>query len=205
MLGEMSSFRVIDMATSRTLSSLSTKMAKFASGDDHGRWSVFREFMEAFDEDMSLVDRANAISARPRLTGSHRWDVFLGALGEHLAVANGFTLPGWVDEPNRYGLDDGLWEPLDSSEWGRGPAIEDCPPMFLARGILVAQEDFGLSVIPSPYSGRMVSDMSDEEIEGLRRSVAMLTPGVAVTRELALGLFDEVQRLRHALREETQP
>jgi hypothetical protein len=197
----MSYFRVTDTATSRSLALLSIKIARFHAGDDHGPWSAFREFMEAFDEEMTVVERANAISARPRLTGSHRWDVFLGALGEHLAVANGFTMPGWVDEPNRYGIEDGLWEPLWSES---GVAVEDCPPLFLARGILVAQEDFGMSVIASPYAGRTVCDMSDEDIEGLRRSVAMLTPGVAVTRELALGLFDEVQRLRQALGEQPQ-
>jgi hypothetical protein len=119
---------------------------------------------------------------------------FLGALGEYLAVANGFTVPAWVNEPARYGLDDELWEPL----WSEN----ECPLMFLRRWILVAPEDFGCSVIPSPYAGRMMAHMSDEEIEGLRRSVAMLTPGVTVTRELALGLFDEVQRLRQVLREQ---
>ena len=191
------------MVVSRSLVALGTKMGRFSVGDDHGRWSAFREFMESFDDDMSVVERADAISGRPELLECHEWNVFLGALGEHLASANGFTMPEWVYEPERSGVEE-LWEPLDNSSWGGGPPIEECPPLFLGRGILVATEDFGMSVIPSAYCGRMVSDMSDEEIEGLRRSVAMLTPEVrGVTRELALGLFDEVQRLRQLLHDKT--
>jgi hypothetical protein len=84
--------------------------------------------------------------------------------------------------------------------------LEAAPSVFLNRNIL-AVEDFGGSVIPSPYADRMAAfdTMSDEEIEGMRRSVAMLRPGAGVTREMALGLFNEVQRLRSVVRDETQP
>jgi hypothetical protein len=165
--------------------------------DEHGSYGVTLDFVEWFDEFASVVDRAHAVAGRPELldAGHAKWNVYLASLGEHMAISNGFVVPEWTAELPRRRLSK-LWCPMDIPT-----DIRDCPPTFWSRNILVANEDFRGFVIPSPYADPMLRDMSDEEVEGYRRSLAMLAPNeFVVKREVGMDALAEILRLRECER-----
>jgi transcriptional regulator with XRE-family HTH domain len=81
--------------------------------------------------------RRRMIAAPPPSTGDERWDVFLGALGEWLAVRAGMRAPEWVHRRDRY-LDRGWWvTPMASM---RAWDYAGSPAAFKTRGIYLHRD-----------------------------------------------------------------
>jgi hypothetical protein len=82
-----------------------------------------------------LVEAALVVAPPP--TGDRRWDAFLGALAEWLAVRVGVSSPAWAHEPSRY-LERAWWvTPMKSlrvSEYAGSPAS------FQQRGVYIHRD-----------------------------------------------------------------
>jgi hypothetical protein len=95
-----------------------------------------REFLDEFalrDDDGS---RLAAIAEPPEPTGDVRYDAYLGALAEHLAVAHGLDRPGWSLEPDRFL--DRFWFVSEVPGF-RALAIAQAPAAFRRRGVFVPE------------------------------------------------------------------
>lgn len=84
-----------------------------------------------------LEVRRRMIAAEPPLTGDVRWDAFLGALGEWLAVRAGMDTPAWVHRPDRY-LGRGWWvTPMLSM---RAWEYAGSPVSFQSHGVYIHRD-----------------------------------------------------------------
>jgi hypothetical protein len=95
-----------------------------------------REFLDEFALRGSDTFRSEAIAERPEPTGDPRWDAFLGALAEHLAVAHHLERPHWSVEPSRFL--DRFWFVSDVPGF-RAVAIAQAPAAFRRRGVFVPE------------------------------------------------------------------
>jgi hypothetical protein len=94
-----------------------------------------RELLDEFVLLMTDAQRRRAIEPEPRETGDRRYDAYLGALGEHLALTSGLERPEWTLAKRRF-LDT-FW--FQSNVVGfRALAIAESPAAFRRRGIFVA-------------------------------------------------------------------
>jgi hypothetical protein len=101
-------------------------------GDDF-RVAV-REFLDEFDLRPRHL-RGTASADRPAPTGDARFDAFLGALAEHLAIRDGLAAPDWVNEEAVRFLDR-MWFVSETPGF-RAIAIARSPMAFRRRGIFV--------------------------------------------------------------------
>jgi hypothetical protein len=106
-----------------------------ADGDP---WLWVRQFLDDFYA-ASPERRAEMIAARPDWTGDRRYDAYLAALAEHLAVHYGLSVPAWVEEPERF-LEQ-WWFPTQFKSL-HAMAIVQSPASFKRRGIFVDQTEF---------------------------------------------------------------
>ncbi|HEX3735607.1 MAG TPA: hypothetical protein VHU86_10720 [Solirubrobacterales bacterium] len=107
---------------------------RLLAGEDF-RYAV-REFLDEFalrGEDRS---RATAIAERPPASGEPRYDAYLGALAEHLALAHGLPRPQWSTEPARFLQR--FWFLSDVPGF-RAIAIAQTPAAFRRRGIFIPE------------------------------------------------------------------
>lgn len=95
-----------------------------------------REFLDEFALRGSERSRAEAIAERPEPTGDPRWDAYLGALAEHLAVAHRIERPRWSLEPSRFL--DRFWFVSEVPGF-RAIAIAQAPAAFRRRGVFVPE------------------------------------------------------------------
>ncbi len=76
----------------------------------------------------------------PPPTGDRRWDAFLAALAEWLAVRVSLPAPAWVDEPDRF-LDRAWWvtpmRSLRASEYAGSPVSFQRHGVYIHRASLV--------------------------------------------------------------------
>jgi hypothetical protein len=103
-------------------------------GEDF-RYAI-REFLDEFalrGEDRS---RAAAIAERPVASGDPRYDAYLGALAEHLALAHDLPRPRWSTEPARFLQR--FWFLSDVPGF-RAIAIAQTPAAFRRRGIFIPE------------------------------------------------------------------
>ncbi len=121
-------------APERLNETLAGVSARVRAGEDFG--FAIREFLDEFalrgDDDA----RAEAIGERPRATGDSRYDAFLGALGEHLALAHRLDRPVWTTEPSRFL--DRFWFVSEVPGF-RAISIAQSPAAFRRRGIFVPE------------------------------------------------------------------
>jgi len=68
--------------------SLATLGELMRSADERLRWRLTAEFLEEYRWEPA-DRRACLLEQEPEPTGDERWDVFLAALGEHLAAKDG--------------------------------------------------------------------------------------------------------------------
>ncbi|MGH2744420.1 MAG: helix-turn-helix domain-containing protein [Thermoleophilaceae bacterium] len=81
--------------------------------------------------------RHRMITAEPPSTGDQRWDAFVAAVAEWLAVQHGLETPGWAHNRNRY-LRRGWWiTPMASM---RAWEYAGSPASFKNRGVYVHRE-----------------------------------------------------------------
>lgn len=86
---------------------------------------------------MDAATRSRMIAAEPLPTGDVRWDAFLAALGEWLAVTTDLPAPSWTQEKGRF-LDRGWWiTPMQSM---RAWEYAGSPVSFKSRGVYVHRD-----------------------------------------------------------------
>jgi hypothetical protein len=105
---------------------------------DGDPWLWIRQFLDDFYQ-APLEARAALIAERPELTGEPRFDAYLAALAEYLAVHYELPVPTWVEEPERF-LEQ-WWFPTQFRSL-HAMAIEQGPASFRRRGIFVDQTEF---------------------------------------------------------------
>lgn len=108
--------------------------ARVRSGEEFG--FAVREFLDEFALRSDDRARAEAISVAPAPTGDSRYDAYLGALAEHLAVAHGLERPAWSVEPSRFL--DRFWF-VSEVRGFRAISIAQAPAAFRRRGIFVPE------------------------------------------------------------------
>lgn len=96
------------------------------------------EFVQRF-HNAARTQQQVMIETRPPSTDSPRWDAFVAALAEWLAVRHRLRVPAWVHEPNRY-LDQAEWiTPMKSlypSEYAGSPAAFQNHGIYIHRDSL---------------------------------------------------------------------
>ena len=121
-------------AAERMTETLAGVAARVRAGEEFSH--AVREFLDEFSLRGDDRSRAEAISTRPEETGDGRHDAYLGALGEHLAVAHGLERPAWSIEPARFL--DRFWFVSDVPGF-RAIAIAQAPAAFRRRGVFVPE------------------------------------------------------------------
>ncbi len=104
-------------------------------GGEDFRYAV-REFLDEFSLRGDSSSRAEAIAERPVATGDPRFDAYLGALAEHLAVAHALERPDWAVEPSRFL--DRFWFVSEVGGF-RAISIAQAPAAFRRRGVFVPE------------------------------------------------------------------
>lgn len=87
-------------APDRLTATLAGAAQRVLDGEDF-RYAV-REFIDQFGLRPDDSSRAGAIAEPPRPTGDRRYDAYLGALAEHLALVHDLERPVWCVEPGRF-------------------------------------------------------------------------------------------------------
>lgn len=95
-----------------------------------------REFLDEFALRADEASRTQAIAEQPDPTGDPRYDAYLGALAEHLAVAHGLERPSWSVRPDRFL--DRFWFVSDVPGF-RALSIAQAPAAFRRRGVFVPE------------------------------------------------------------------
>lgn len=106
-----------------------------ASPNDEHRWLVIAEFLEEHRHEPA-PRRLELLEPEPPPTGDERWDVFLGALAEHLAAKDGRRGPRWCEDRHLYRF----WFPFNTRA-ARAEAIVHAPAAFRRRGVMVARSE----------------------------------------------------------------
>lgn len=101
-------------------------------------WLPIREFLDDFRTAAPEVRQA-MIEARPEPTGDPRFDAYLAALAEHLAVHHDLRVPEWVEEPGRFL--DRWWFPTRFRSL-HAMALVESPASFRRRGIFIDHTEF---------------------------------------------------------------
>lgn len=106
-----------------------------AGGDESRRWRLIAEFLEEYRWEPTEA-RAGLLEAEPPTTGDERWDVFLAALGEHLAARDGRGAPPWAEARSLRRF----WFPFDTRA-ARVDALVHAPAAFRRRGVFLAVQE----------------------------------------------------------------
>jgi hypothetical protein len=107
--------------------------------DDSLRWRLIAEFLEDYRHEPSGV-RLGLLEVEPGLTGDERWDVFLAALGEHLAARDGRAAPAWAERRSLRQL----WFPFNTRA-ARVDALVHAPAAFRRRGVYVSPQELNVA------------------------------------------------------------
>lgn len=110
--------------------------ARIRSGEDP--WLCLREFLDDFYA-AGAGEREALLRERPALTGERRFDAYLAALAEYLAVRFERPAPLWVHEPERFL--DRWWFPTAFRSL-HALALVQSPASFRRRGIFVDETEF---------------------------------------------------------------
>lgn len=103
--------------------------------DDTLRWRLIAEFLEEYRWEES-PGRLELLVDEPASVGDERWDVFLAALAEHLALRDHRAAPDWAEERRLRTF----WFPFNTRA-ARVDAIVHAPIAFRRRGVFVAPQE----------------------------------------------------------------
>jgi hypothetical protein len=114
-------------------------LAGVAGRTTHDRELFFPAVRELLDElALTYTDdqRRRAIAEEPATTGDRRFDAYLGALSEHLAIRYELAVPPWTQRPSRFL--DRFWfvSPVPGF---RAIAVAQSPASFRRRAIFIAR------------------------------------------------------------------
>jgi hypothetical protein len=119
-----------------TLASLGKLLA---GSDDSRRWRLVAEFLEEYRWEPANT-RDALLAQEPAATGERHWDVFLAALGEHLAAKDGQAAPSWAEARTLRQF----WFPFNSRA-ARVDAVVNAPAAFRRRGVYVAAQELNVA------------------------------------------------------------
>ncbi|HEY1639173.1 MAG TPA: hypothetical protein VGG35_00670 [Streptosporangiaceae bacterium] len=88
----------------------------------------------------TVGDRCSLLEDEPASTGDERWDVFLAALGEHVAARDGRSAPGWAEQRSLRQV----WFPF-STRAARMDALVHAPAAFRRRGVYLAAQELSVA------------------------------------------------------------
>jgi hypothetical protein len=112
------------------------RLAGVLSGaEDALRWRLVAEFLEEYRWEAPDM-RVGLLADEPAGTGDERWDVFLGALAEHLAARDGRAAPSWAESRSLHRF----WFPFNTRA-ARVDAVVHAPAAFRRRGVFVAAQE----------------------------------------------------------------
>lgn len=110
--------------------------ADLTSGDDRQAVRKAAELVHRFQA-ADVDQQRRMIVAEPPRIGDARWDAFVAALAEWLAVRSGLEVPAWVHNDNRY-LRHGWWvTPMESM---RAWEYAGSPVSFQSHGVYLHRE-----------------------------------------------------------------
>ena len=112
---------------------LATVARRGRSGDDVHL--AVREFLDEYPQ-RPVELRIAAIEDRPEPCGDLRWDAYLGALGEHLALRADLPVPSWTLDPCRFLAQ--FWFVSEVPGF-RAISIAQAPVSFKRRGVMVPE------------------------------------------------------------------
>lgn len=95
-----------------------------------------REFLDEFAVRGDDRQREDSIAEAPVTTGDQRYDAFLGALAEHLAVVHGLPRPGWALKADRFL--DRFWFVSERPGF-RAISISQAPGAFRRRNVFIPE------------------------------------------------------------------
>jgi len=121
-----------------TLAATARRIREFGCGDLRDFWVCVGDFLDdwyAADPDT----RQEMLREEPPETGDRRFDAYLAALAEHLAVRSGLPVPAWAGRPERFL--DRFWFPTEFKSL-HAMALVQSPAAFRRRGIFVDETAF---------------------------------------------------------------
>jgi hypothetical protein len=110
-----------------------------AERTDDARWRLVAEMLEEYRHEPT-DERGMLLEQEPPGTGDERWDVFLAALAEHLAMRDDRQAPAWTTG-RRLSV---FWFPFNTAA-ARVDAVVHAPARFRRRGIFVAPQELGVA------------------------------------------------------------
>ena len=103
--------------------------------DESGRWRLIAEFLEDYRWEAAAT-RSALLEDEPAPTGDERWDVFLAALAEYVAVRDNRAAPPWTQHRTLRQF----WFPFNTPA-ARVDAIVHAPASFRRRGVFMAPQE----------------------------------------------------------------
>ena len=123
------------MSTAYRAASLADLGEWLSSGREQERWRLVAEFLEEYRHEPAAA-RLELLESEPGGTGDERWDVFLGALAEHLAAQADRAAPAWAARRSLRSF----WFPFNTRA-ARSDALVHAPAAFRRRGVFVAPQE----------------------------------------------------------------
>jgi hypothetical protein len=107
--------------------------------DEMLKWRLIAEFLEEYRWEPP-EERLALLAGEPGSTGDTRWDVFLAALAEHLALRDHRRAPAWAEGRPL----ESFWFPFNTRA-ARVDAIVHAPAAFRRRGVYVAPQELAVA------------------------------------------------------------
>lgn len=121
-------------AAGRLTATLAGVALRVRAGEDFHH--AVREFLDEFALRGDSRAQEEAIAERPVIMNDPRFDAYLGALAEHVAVAHNLSRPGWSVESGRFL--DRFWFVSDTPGF-RAISIAQAPAAFRRRGVFIPE------------------------------------------------------------------
>lgn len=119
--------------------SLADLASWMVGGDEQHRWRLVAEFLEEYRHEPPIA-RLALLECEPPKTGDEHWDVFLGALAEHLAAREDRATAPWAQQRTLRTF----WFPFNTRA-ARADALVNSPAAFRRRGVFIAPEELGVA------------------------------------------------------------
>lgn len=109
------------------------------SCDPGERWLMISEFLNEYIHERP-IERLRLLEEEPASVGDERWDAFLAALAEHLALKDERRGPPWYEQR----ILRQFWFPFNTPD-ARAEAIVHAPVAFRRRGVFIARRELEIA------------------------------------------------------------
>lgn len=121
-----------------TLAATARRMTEFGIDDMRNFWVCIGDFLDDWYA-ANRDQREEMLREEPPKTGDPRFDAYLAALAEHLAVTCNLPVPEWTGKPERFL--DRFWFPTAFKSL-HATALVESPAAFRRRGIFIDRTAF---------------------------------------------------------------